>query len=50
VGVSFWSKDVELEATDVLWTVHGEGESPNWGFCFCGLLFFFSLAMLSLMT
>ncbi len=26
VGGSFQSKDVELEATDVLWTVHGEPE------------------------
>ncbi len=24
--------------------------SPNWVFCFCGLLFFFSLARLNLMT
>lgn len=26
VGGSFQSKDVELEATDVLWIVHGEAE------------------------
>ncbi len=36
VGGSFQSKDVEVEAADVLWTVHREAEFSKLGILFRG--------------